>query len=136
MDIQKFMAFYNQSDPFKNACNIQVLEMGQGHSKIQMDMEEKLLNFMGTLHGGALFTLADVAAGTSITYHNRRCVTLNSNINFIKSPAFGKITAYGREISLDGNIANCEIEIYDHTETLVGKAEFTMFVMEQPLSES
>jgi acyl-CoA thioesterase len=48
---------------------------------------------MGTLHGGAISTLADVTAGISIISFGKLCLTLNANINYVKPAKQGKIKA-------------------------------------------
>lgn len=50
-------------DPFVRHCGIEFVDGGPGHATVRMAVGPEHLNFNGTCHGGATFTLADTAFG-------------------------------------------------------------------------
>ena len=71
------------------------------------------LNFMGSVHGGALFTLADVAAGTAMIAHGHTCVTLNSTLSFIKPALSGRVPRRCQELHNGSRIGVMEVSVED-----------------------
>ena len=131
MDLKKYRDFLNENDAFVKQANIHIIEVGAGFSEAVMEVDTRCLNFMGTVHGGALMTLADVVAGTCISHNGRHCVTLSASGNFIKAPGEGSVYAYGREVSVNGNTAVCDIELKDSKGALVFKGMYNMFMIDK-----
>lgn len=100
-----YEAFYRRFDnnPFlvKNHVTIKLAE--DDHSILELIAQEDSLNPMGMVHGGALFTMADSAAGFAASSDGRTYVTLSSNFTFLRSGmpgdvihAEGKVRRRGR----------------------------------------
>jgi acyl-CoA thioesterase len=54
---------YFKTDQYAARNNIELLEAGAGHAKAKMTLHPHHWNGIGTVHGGALFTLADQRQG-------------------------------------------------------------------------
>jgi acyl-CoA thioesterase len=52
--------------PIWNLLGMEVVEMGDGYSKLILPFSKKLTQPYGIVHGGAVFTLADSAVAVSI----------------------------------------------------------------------
>ena len=72
---------------------------------IQAEIEPDSLNAMGSVHGGLMFVMAEVAAGLATRNDGRRYVTLDSSFRFIKGSNSAKtllaeavITKRGRTV--------------------------------------
>jgi len=50
---------YFKNDQFAAHNNIELVEAGHGRAKAKMTLHPHHWNGLGTVHGGALFTLAD-----------------------------------------------------------------------------
>ena len=98
-----------------------------------MDFAPDRTNFMGTMHGGALFTLADVAAGTALISHGSLCVTLNSAINYIRPTSGGKLKAVAREMHCGAKIGVCDVTIFNEGNHVVCTCTYTMYMTGKPL---
>jgi acyl-CoA thioesterase len=66
MDLDRFVDYFNKEDNFSKTNNIKLIKMDIGYAQAELEVKESGCNFMGSLHGGAMFTLADVVAGSSI----------------------------------------------------------------------
>jgi acyl-CoA thioesterase len=74
--------------PLPALLGIEVWEAEPGRAVLRLPFSEHLRQSFGAIHGGALFTLADTAAGRaahSVQPDGMRCVTLEMKINFISS---------------------------------------------------
>lgn len=92
---------------------MRVKECGAGYAILEMDLDEQLLNIYGLVHGGALFSLADTAAGAASFTTGRDSVTLNSSINYIRPASGGKLKACTSEIHAGKTTGVYEVFIYD-----------------------
>lgn len=52
--------------PFAKHTGVELLEVGAGTAKAQLDQTPETTNHMGSIHAGALFTLAETAAGGAV----------------------------------------------------------------------
>lgn len=128
MDLQKFRTHFNGMDTFSVANDIMLTKLEEGYAEVQLEFTARASNYMGSAHGGALYTMADVAAGTSLVYTGRRCVTLDSSMSYLNSVNSGTITATAKVIRAGGRIAVCEIHITDDQETLLCQGMITMYI--------
>jgi uncharacterized protein (TIGR00369 family) len=53
--------------PFAKYVGIELLEVGDGFAKARLAQRPALSNHIGTMHAGALFTLAETASGAAMT---------------------------------------------------------------------
>jgi acyl-CoA thioesterase len=72
-----------RDDPFARLLGIELLEAKPGYSRLSMVVRDNMLNFQGTPHGGAVFSLADAAVGAAGNAHGRRCVGLTAEICYL-----------------------------------------------------
>jgi acyl-CoA thioesterase len=71
-------------DKFSQWLGIDVLEIKEGYSKIQMMIREEMINGLGIVHGGIAFSLADSAFAFACNNRNNLSVALDTSINFLK----------------------------------------------------
>ncbi|NLW92524.1 MAG: PaaI family thioesterase [Syntrophomonadaceae bacterium] len=128
MDYERFREHFNQNDVFSMNNGMKILKMEKGYAEAEFDYEPNHQNFMGTLHGGALSTLADITAGVSIISFGKLVVTLNANINYVKPAKKGKIRAVATAVHRSRQIGSCEVRIYDEEETLLCFCSYIMFI--------
>jgi acyl-CoA thioesterase len=77
------------TDAFSNWLGIEVLEIREGYSKINMTVRAEMLNGLGIVHGGIAFSLADSAFAFACNSRNNLSVALDTSINFIKAVHIG-----------------------------------------------
>ena len=76
MTLDEIFQRINQ-DPFAGFLGIELLELGEGYSRVAMTVGEHMLNFYGMPHGGAIFSLADAAFAAAGNSYGRVAVALN-----------------------------------------------------------
>ena len=88
----------NSSSQYLQSNDMQVVEVKEGYAKVEMIIDEQILNVHGFVHGGALYSLADTAAGAASFTSGRDSVTLSGTINYIKPGRGGKLIGIGRDV--------------------------------------
>ncbi len=108
----------NRHNPFVQLIGVEIAEVGPDRSLLRLELRPEMLNPHGLVHGGALFTLADNAAGCASSTDGRTYVTQGGDINFLHTQASGAVWAEalmkhrGRstvlvEVTLTGEGAGC-----------------------------
>jgi len=88
-----------EHDKFSQWLGIQILDIKEGYSKIQMLVREEMINGFSIVHGGIAFSLADSAFAFACNNRNNLSVALDTSINFTKAVHPGDtITAEAKEI--------------------------------------
>lgn len=116
--MEKILKFF-ENDRFADLSNIEVVSISPGKATTTMEVEEMHLNGVGTVHGGALFTLADFTFALAANSHGIVTVAINANISYFKAVNSGVLRAEARELSSGGRIASYTVDIYDDTHDLV-----------------
>lgn len=115
---EKEMKFF-ENDQFAKKIGVKLLEAGPGFAKAEMKIIDYHLNAVNVVHGGAVFTLADFAFAVASNSHGHIALSINSNIQFIRSTSRGKITAVAKEISLSKKLGHYSIEVQDETQNTI-----------------
>lgn len=127
MDYYKYMEHYNENNTFMRYNGMKLVALKKGYAEVELELNDNLLNIQGILHGGAIFTLADAAAGAAAKSYGLVCITLNSNINFIKSTKRGKVKAIANQIHQGRTIGVYRVDIIDENKNTLAWCTFTMF---------
>jgi acyl-CoA thioesterase len=114
-DLKQFF----KKDNFAANSGIELLEVSPGYAKARMDIEEKHLNALKAVQGGALFTLADLAFAAASNAYGNAAVGINANISFVKAATKGILTAEAKENSINPKIATYTVNITDDEGDLV-----------------
>jgi acyl-CoA thioesterase len=110
--------FYNK-DQFSQYVGIELLEASAGKVKARMEIKDHHLNSMGTVHGAALFALADLVFAVASNSHGNIAMAINAHISFMQAAKKGILIATGREISLNPRLASYKIDIANEHGELI-----------------
>lgn len=120
----------NGNSQYLQSNDMKVIELGEGYARVEMVIDEQILNVHGFVHGGALYSLADTAAGAASFATGRDSVTLTGTINYIKPGKGGKLIGVATEISHGRTTGVYEVFIYNDKQVLLSRATFTMFFLD------
>lgn len=88
-----------ENDFFSQWMGVEVLEVKEGYSRINMTIRKEMANGFGIVHGGLPFSLADSAFAFACNNRNNLSVALDVTITFMKAVNVGDIlTAEASEI--------------------------------------
>lgn len=118
LDEDKIKNFF-KGDRLAEHLGIELVEVSRGRAVAKMKVKDEHLNGINTVHGGAIFTLADFAFAVAANSHGRVTVAINVSISFMKAATNGTLTAIAKEISLNPKIASYTVNIYDDQDVLI-----------------
>jgi acyl-CoA thioesterase len=106
----------DQTDFFaKDACaaeaGIELITVSTGAAQVKMEIRDKHKNSHGTVHGGAIFTLADTAFALASNSHGIPAAAINAHISYVKSATSGTLFAAAEEFSLNPKIATYTVRV-------------------------
>ncbi|MGZ4019919.1 MAG: hydroxyphenylacetyl-CoA thioesterase PaaI [Flavisolibacter sp.] len=88
-----------ENDFFSRWMRVNVIQVSEGYSKIQMVIREEMVNGFGIVHGGIPFSLADSAFAFACNNRNNLSVALDVTITFTKAVHIGDVlTAEAKEV--------------------------------------
>lgn len=103
--------------PFYRLLGMEVAGLSRGGATIALEAGPGHLDETGTVHPGVIFAMADAASGVALAtlFHrgSRRVVTVEMKVNFVAPAGEGRLTARGRVVAEDGEVAVCESEVRD-----------------------
>lgn len=111
------------TEPFTRHLGLQLTALSEGYACLTMPVAEPCRNVWGTPHGGAIFTLCDVAAGlAAIALRREAVVTVSASVDYLAAAApKGSLTAHGRVDHAGGRTVFCTAEVTDEDGTPVAR---------------
>jgi acyl-CoA thioesterase len=129
---QKLIKFF-EKDRFAFTNGMRLIEIGPGHAVTEMTVEERHLNAVNMVQGGAIFTLADLAFAAACNSYGFVTVAINTNITYFKPPRGQKLTAKATEISRGRTLCSYNIDVFDGEEDLVARFTGNGFIKKDRL---
>ena len=123
-----------ENEPYVKLFGMKVLELRQGYSKVQMKAKKEHLNLHRTTHGGAIFSLVDVAFGSAANSYGNIAVALNIDINYARPSNPGDIlTAEATEVSRGRTVGTYNILVKNGQGKLVASSQAIAFIKKEKL---
>lgn len=105
-------------------------------ARVSMPIAQHHRNGMGAVHGGAIFSLADVAFGAAANAGRKTgVVSLTSSIEFLRAALNGPLVAEARVVRVGGHISSYDVQIFDGDGILIARCMCTGYVTDVPLPE-
>lgn len=132
-DLDKMMSMRNEGQGFNREIGIVITELGEGWASGELVITDDHRNYVGSVHGGVLFTLADTVGGAAALTEGNRLTTVNGDIHYL-SPALAveKIVATGQVIKSGKTISVVEVKITDETGKLLTTSTMTYYNLRIP----
>jgi acyl-CoA thioesterase len=104
-----------KKEPFARAMRMELVELDDGYSVVQMVYEpEKMNNIYARAHGGAIYALIDEAFETAGQTDGTIAVALNVNVTYVSGPKPGqRLQAEARRVSQTRKTASYDIKVTD-----------------------
>jgi acyl-CoA thioesterase len=121
-------------EAFSRKLNLRLVDLEKGFSRVEMVFTPDMENIFGMAHGGAIFSLIDLAFETACNSHGTTAVALNVMVTYTASPAPGStLTAEARELSCTRKTANYDIKVYDEEKRLIASCQALAYRKGTPL---
>jgi acyl-CoA thioesterase len=123
-----------ESEPYVILFGIKVLELKKGYSLVQMKIKKSYDNIFSITHGGAIFSLVDVAFGSAANSYGTVAVALNISINYMKSVLAGDtLTAEATEVSRGRKVATYNIIVRNSSNEIIASSQNLAFLKDEKL---
>jgi uncharacterized protein (TIGR00369 family) len=130
-DALQFTRDYQKKIPFLTHLKILTETLGEGEARLSLPIEPHLTNSIGTVHGGVILSLLDVALCTAArTLHpdSLGVVTIDMSTSFIGGGSGKRLVAEARVMKDARTMSFVEGEAKNEDGSLVAKALATVRV--------
>lgn len=111
--------YFSSADLFARHTGIELLDVGPGWAKASMKIEPYHMNGAGTVHGGAIFTLADFAFAVAANSHGTLAMGITTSVSFVKAAITGTLYAEAGELARNPKLATYSVRISDDADDVV-----------------
>lgn len=113
---------------YAGLLGLEILELRHEYARGRIPYKKELLNPYGFLHGGCLYSLADIIAGNAACMGGRFVTTVSGSMNYLE-PAIGTSWVYceARLLRSGRHLAVFEVKVLDEKDNLLDSGEFTYF---------
>ncbi len=125
--------FFSSEDLFARHSGIELLEVGPGWAKAGMKIEPYHFNGAKTVHGGAIFTLADFAFAVASNSHGTLAMGINTSMSFVKTATKGTLYAEAREQTLNPKLASYSVHITNDDNDIVAIFQGMVYRKNEPI---
>jgi acyl-CoA thioesterase len=125
-----------ETDRFAATSGMRIVEQGHGYARTELAVEQRHLNSVGTVQGGAIFTLADLAFAMACNSAGHVAVAVNTNLSFLRPTRSGTLCAEATEVSRSRRISTCTVRVTNDAGELVALFQGTAFIKDEPFPPS
>ncbi|HOT02805.1 MAG TPA: hotdog fold thioesterase [Methanolinea sp.] len=104
-----------ERDTYARHTGIELLDVGPGRARVRMVIGKVHANSHGTVHGGAIYTLADAAFALASNSYGIPAAAINATIAYMKSARSGTLYAEATEFSKNPKLATYTVEVTDES---------------------
>ena len=126
-DILQHLKTRHEHGRYHQMHGLQILSLSDGYAEVFMPASADILNPLGNVHGGAIYTLCDVAAGTAAASRGLAGVTVASSMAYLRPGHAGEgQLAKTRELKHGRTTAVYSVDVYQG-DRLIANGQFTMY---------
>jgi uncharacterized protein (TIGR00369 family) len=128
----EFAREYQKRIPFVMHLGILTEALGEGSARLSLPIEPHLTNSLGSVHGGVIMSLLDVALCTAArTLHpeSSGVITINLSTSFIGAGSGARLYAEARVLKDGRSLSFVEGEAQNADGSIVAKAIATVRVL-------
>ena len=125
-----------EKDQFARLAGIELASLAPGCATARMPLNPSHLNGVGSVQGGAIFTLADFAFAAAANSHGTVAVAINVSITFVKAVSKGTLTAEAREVALNPKLGSYTVHVFDDSRAVVAIFQGLAYRKKEPVPDS
>lgn len=125
-----------EKDAYAENLGAELVAIRQGWAKVRMSPGPQHLNFMGMIHGGVIFSLADVAFGAAANSFGTRAMALSVGIDFLAAaPTQGELSAEVELVKRAGKMGFYRMVVTDNGGCEIARCHGWAYHTGKPLEE-
>jgi acyl-CoA thioesterase len=119
---------FSRRDLFARHNGMEVVTVEPGKARVKMLIVSQHHNGLGMTHGGALFTLADLAFAAASNCAGETVISINATMAYMKATSTGILFADAVEISRSKKLVHYDIKVTTEAGELVAVFHGTGYV--------
>ncbi len=119
MEKEKEVFDYIRNDRFAKHSGIEMLDVTTESARAKLTVKQHHLNGVNIVHGGVLFTLADLVFGALGYVHDQNAVSINASISYFKAVNEGVLYADGKMVTLTPKLGSYTVHVSDEKGDIV-----------------
>lgn len=123
-------------DRYAELSGIEIIEVAKGYCKARMQVEDKHLNSVDVVHGGALFTLADLAFAVASNSHGQVALAINAHITYLQAARAGVLYAVATEVEKPRKLGAYEVTVSDAEGKIIATFSGMVYRKNQRIKEA
>lgn len=116
-----------EKDAFANLTGVEIDSAGEGKAVGHLKINERHINGLGMVQGGAIFTLADTVFAAASNSRPGTAVAVNVSISYCLAAKEGTLVARAEEVSLNRKLATYLVKVTDQQENLIALFQGTVY---------
>lgn len=129
------LARANQAGAYAAVGGMQVVAVGDGWARSELQLTTQHWNPMGIVHGGVYCTMMDQAAGTAACSRGSFCRTINCEVRFLAAAKSGRLTCYAEAVRMGKTIHVIRARVEDENGTVCADGVYTFRMKRMELPE-
>ena len=121
-----------EQDRFATSNGMCLLELRPGFAKTSLQVDQRHLNSIGTVQGGAIFTLADFAFGAAVKTGGKVAPAVSASLSFLKATRGGTLYDEATEVSRSRRLSHCTVRVTNDAGELVALFQGTAYIKDEP----
>lgn len=128
MQLYDFLRQRVQDGGYIKYSHLTFTELSEGKAKAEAAVDPNMLNPMGSVHGGCLFSICDTVGGTAAMTHGAAVTTTMGAISYL-NPAVGCDRLYVEAVELKAGRTLYRYDVYvrDASGRLICKADLEYY---------
>jgi acyl-CoA thioesterase len=110
---------YFKRDQYAKHSNIKLIDASLGYAKAVMEIQKFHMNSINTIHGGAIFTLADFVFAVASNYEGTVVTGVNMDISYVKAGEGKTLTAVAKAVSAKGKLVSYIVHVTDDQDDII-----------------
>ncbi|MFP9059283.1 PaaI family thioesterase [Natrialbaceae archaeon A-chndr2] len=113
-DVEDSLRARIEDDAYCQTLGIELVQAEAGRARTRLTITDDLVNFHGTPHGGAIYSVADAAFAAASNAAGETAFALETNISYLEAVDVGTtLTATATETHVGGRTAEYEVVVTD-----------------------
>ena len=129
--MEQLKEYINENDTFGKSNRMKLTAVQEGYAEAVMEITDNSCNAVGTVQGGAIFTLADMAFAAAANSYGDKCVAMSAAASFIRPGTGRQLHAEAKTVSKGRRSCVVDAEVRNDEGKLVAKIQFTGFFFEK-----
>ena len=108
-----------RANAFSAYNHVEMTVVKKDYAEVRLELVPESMNFRGTVHGGAYFTMADMCSGIVCRTDGRSYATQHASVEYLRAADSGVLTGRGRVIHRGRTSCVVEVRITTEEDKLV-----------------